>query len=66
MAGLLVSAPTLRLVAERLRPMREAPGRGVLDATVHAAALAALGAVLVLGCMRMASGTYNPFIYFRF
>ena len=75
--GALVSAGAFtRLTADW--PLRAKQSRGVLlpgierlrigaeGPAVLALRLAALVAIAVISCARMASGTYNPFIYFRF
>ena len=60
--GVVGAAPWMRaLVVWRGRLTRPA-ARGTLEL----AAFAALGLVLVLSSMKLAAGTYNPFIYFRF
>jgi alginate O-acetyltransferase complex protein AlgI len=75
--GALVSAGAFtRLTADW--PLRAKQSRGVLlpgierlrigaeGPAVLALRLAVLIAIAVISCARMASGTYNPFIYFRF
>jgi len=75
--GALVSAGVFTRLTADWR-LRENQSRGVLrpgldslrigagGPAVLAVRLATLVAIAVLACARMASGTYNPFIYFRF
>jgi alginate O-acetyltransferase complex protein AlgI len=68
-AGIIFSAPVLPYAKDLYRRMLERSGASAstaLEAGMKAFAFASLVAVLLLSSMSLASGTYNPFIYFRF
>jgi alginate O-acetyltransferase complex protein AlgI len=66
--GVLASLPTLPWMVERLTGW----GRGgavryrIADQLRQLGALAAVAAMFLLCAMKLAAGTHNPFIYFRF
>ena len=60
-AGVVFSMPVLASL-KRWLPLHD-PARSVLFDSSKLAALVLLG---VASAMRLSSGTYNPFIYFRF
>ena len=61
-AGVVGSAPWVRALAARV----EASHEPALSWTASLASVATLIALLVASIMQVASGSYNPFIYFRF
>ena len=63
-AGVIGSAPLLPLLG-RLRERMALPG-GSARLVWSTAELGILSLLLVASAMHLASGTYNPFIYFRF
>ena len=68
-AGALGSTPILPRLQERWRAFagsREGPLRPALEALAGGAQAAALAGLLLLCAVSLSSGTYNPFIYFRF
>ena len=65
--GVVFSAPLLPAMAGWLdRRLRSGGGKDPWSPAVAAFQLAGLALVLVACSIRIASGTYNPFIYFRF
>jgi alginate O-acetyltransferase complex protein AlgI len=66
--GVLGSAPIVPWLARARARLLETRGRraAVLYAAWESAALVAMAAVFVASAAMLASGTYNPFIYFRF
>jgi alginate O-acetyltransferase complex protein AlgI len=68
-AGMVGSAPILPFVSglrKRLVLATRGIGRGVLESGLGFAELVTLSLLLLGSSMLLASGTYNPFIYFRF
>jgi len=68
-AGLIFSAPVLPYARDLYGRVLERCGTSasaVLEAGGKTLAFASLVAVFLLSSMLLASGTYNPFIYFRF
>jgi alginate O-acetyltransferase complex protein AlgI len=67
-AGVLGSAPIVPWLARVRAGLLQASGRPavVLYATWESACVLAMAAVFVTSAAMLASGTYNPFIYFRF
>ena len=61
-AGVVGSTPWLRVLAQR----RATATRSSSTAAWEMGRVLALTALLVASAMRLSSGTYNPFIYFRF
>ena len=66
--GVVGSAPVVPWLARKRARLLEARGWGAtaLYATWEAAAVLAMATVFVASAAMLASGTYNPFIYFRF
>lgn len=69
-AGVLFSVPILATRGDWVRDLRLKPAPSIrlllLRHSLPAAYFACLGGLLTLAAMNLASGTYNPFIYFRF
>jgi alginate O-acetyltransferase complex protein AlgI len=63
--GAIGSTPWLAAAANRVETLAAA-GRRLPWLLAHSAATGALAIVFLLAAMRLAAGTYNPFIYFRF
>ncbi|HMP73730.1 MAG TPA: MBOAT family O-acyltransferase [Kiritimatiellia bacterium] len=63
-AALLGSTPWLVKIGEWLEGKEK--GRPVVSVARQAGILVALGAILLFCMMKLAAGTHNPFIYFRF
>ena len=65
-AGVVGSIPWFPALVSRIK--RSEQDRGVLPwiTLTKSAGFLALSAIFLLSVMRMAAGTYNPFIYFRF
>jgi alginate O-acetyltransferase complex protein AlgI len=68
LAALLGCGPFIPWVNDQWSRLAAAfPGRAVsLEAVRSATRVVLLAAVFLLSVMKLASGTYNPFIYFRF
>jgi alginate O-acetyltransferase complex protein AlgI len=66
--GILASLPLLPALRRRLaRVAAERPERGeALRRALALGSVVAVGALLVVSSMFIASGTYNPFLYFKF
>ncbi|HZT55361.1 MAG TPA: hypothetical protein VFA35_03975, partial [Burkholderiaceae bacterium] len=62
-AAVIAATPVLPAA---LRRFGAAARPAFVVATAETAALLALAAMFVVSCTLMASGSYNPFIYFRF
>ena len=61
-AGVIGSAPWVKTLADRIA----ASNRSALAWSASLASVATLVVLLVASILQVASGTYNPFIYFRF
>jgi alginate O-acetyltransferase complex protein AlgI len=66
--GVVLSTPVYRLLSGRYAGAAARPtlGRLTFEGVCSLIGLVALGSILVLSSMSLASGTHNPFIYFRF
>jgi alginate O-acetyltransferase complex protein AlgI len=69
-AGIIALTPVAPFFRNLLRNLLANPSPKVLPAAMTAtfsfAPLAALAGILVLAVLKVAAGTHNPFIYFRF
>jgi alginate O-acetyltransferase complex protein AlgI len=65
-AAAIGSTPWLREIGRWRAERAKREGPDALDAGFEAGAVLGLLAVLVLSAMALSSGTYNPFIYYRF
>ena len=61
-AGVIGSIPLL----PAMRWWRERNPQATLWSAADVASTAALATILLVSCMALAAGTYNPFIYYRF
>jgi alginate O-acetyltransferase complex protein AlgI len=65
MVGCVASVPVLVAVQKRL-DKAEGSSAIVLDSAFRLLGLGGLSTIFLVSAMKMASSTYNPFIYFRF
>jgi alginate O-acetyltransferase complex protein AlgI len=64
-AGVIGSAPFMPWLSRALSARGDEPRRG-LELVRQTACFVGLATVLLLSSARLAAGTHNPFIYFRF
>jgi alginate O-acetyltransferase complex protein AlgI len=70
LAGIIISTPVITLAGSFLRDLFADPSSRIVAAAQIAissfAPLVTFAGILLLAVLKVAAGTHNPFIYFRF